>query len=185
MVFLDQRMERRRDGAGYGQTVGIRGRGAVEAAKLGAVAVLIRSVGTSDDRLAHTGAMRYDDAVPKIPAAALSNPDADLLADLVRRGEGTGSGVSGSVVRFQLELGSRHLDDVPSANVIGEVVGRERPEEVVVLAAHLDSWDLGTGAIDDGAGCAIVIDAAHRILLRHLRLGRRRARGGWVHARSR
>jgi carboxypeptidase Q len=154
IVFLSPRMARRRDGAGYGRTVGMRGAGPSRAAKLGAVALLIRSVGTSDDRLPHTGATRYDEGVPRIPAAALSNPDADLLQAVL---------ASGRPVTFRLVLRSRELPPEPSANVIGEVVGRELPEEIVLLACHLDSWDLGTGAQDDAAGCAIVVEAARRI----------------------
>ena len=155
IVFVDQRMERRNVGSGYGETVGIRTRGASEAARFGAAGVIIRSVGTSTNRLAHTGTMRYVDGIPKIPAAAISNPDADLLADQVERSE--------HPVVVRLDLGSYTLEDVESANVIGEVVGRERPEEVVVLAAHLDSWDLGTGAVDDGAGCAVVSEVARML----------------------
>ena len=154
IVFIDRRMPRTRDGSGYGDTVPIRSHGAARAAAKGAVAVLIRSVGTSDDRLAHTGAMRYEDGVAKIPAAALSNPDADLLAAELQ---------SGQPVRFHLRLGCRSEGEATSANVLGEIVGGERPDEVVLLAAHLDSWDLGTGAIDDGAGCAIAAAAARLV----------------------
>lgn len=154
IVFLSQRMERRHDGAAYGRTVGIRSRGPSEAAKLGAAAVLIRSVGTAVDRAPHTGALRYEDGVPRIPAAALSTADADLLQAQL---------AGGRPVRFRLVLRSRELPPAQSANVIAEVPGRERPEEVVLLGCHLDSWDLGTGAVDDGAGCAIVIEAARRI----------------------
>jgi hypothetical protein len=154
IVFLNQRMRRARDGSGYGETVGIRSQGAAVAGPLGAVAVLIRSVGTDDNRLPHTGGMRYKEDGPTIPAAALSNPDADVLAAQVARGD---------TVRFYLDLGCHYLTDVESANVFGEIPGRERPEEVVLLAAHLDSWDLGTGAIDDGAGCAIITEAARLI----------------------
>ncbi len=154
IVFINQRMRRARDGSGYGETVPIRGRGASRAAAKGAVAVVIRSVGTDDNRLGHTGAMRYQEGVRKIPAAALSNPDADVLAAQVATGE---------PVRFRLLLGCRTLEDVPSASVLGEIVGRQRPDEVVLLACHLDSWDLGTGAVDDGAGCAIVTLAAKLI----------------------
>jgi len=154
IVFYNLRMERARDGAGYGKTVPIRGDGAVRAAKKGAVAVLIRSVGTDSNRLPHTGAMHYDETTPKIPAAALSVPDADLLeAELA----------SGESVRFRLKLAARILPDAESANVVGELRGRERPDEVVILGAHLDSWDLGLGAIDDGAGCAIIIETARLI----------------------
>jgi Zn-dependent M28 family amino/carboxypeptidase len=154
ILFFNSRMERSRDGSGYGRAVRVRGGGASAAAKLGAVAVLIRSVGTDNNRTPHTGAMDYEEGVPRIPAAALSNPDADLLAAQAE---------SGKPVTFRLKLGARWLADEESANVIGEIVGREKPEEIVLLGCHLDSWDLGTGALDDGAGCAIVIEAARRI----------------------
>jgi Zn-dependent M28 family amino/carboxypeptidase len=132
-----------------------RSRGAIEAAKRGALAVLIRSVGTDLNRLPHTGGMRYDDAVRKIPAAALSIPDADLLEAEIG---------SGKPVRFRLRMNARTLPDEPSANVIGEVPGRDQAGEIVLLGCHLDSWDLGTGAIDDGAGCGIAIETGRRLL---------------------
>jgi carboxypeptidase Q len=154
IVFLSTRMERAKDGSGYGRTVPIRSRGAAAAAKLGAVAVLIRSVGTDNNRTPHTGSVRYEEGVAKIPAAALSNPDADLLAHQI---------ATGKPVRFRLHLGARQLPDARSANVIGEIPGREAPEEIVLLGCHLDSWDLGTGAVDDAAGCAIMMEAARRI----------------------
>ncbi len=155
IAFIDGKMSRARDGSGYGATVGQRGSGAIEAAKRGAVAVLIRSVGTDLNRIPHTGGMRYDDAVRKIPAAALSIPDANLLEAECQ---------SGKPVAFRLRLGARVLPDETSANVVGEVPGRETPEEIVLLGCHLDSWDLGTGAIDDAAGCGIVIEAGRRLL---------------------
>lgn len=154
IVFFNTRMERTKDGSGYGRAVGVRGAGASRAAKLGAVAVLIRSIGTDNNRTPHTGAMRYEEGVERIPAAALSNPDADLLAAQV---------ATGKPVTFRLKLGARYFPDAESANVIGEIPGREKPEEIVLLGCHLDSWDLGTGAVDDGAGCAIMIEAARRI----------------------
>jgi carboxypeptidase Q len=154
IVFINRRMERKRDGSGYGAAVGGRGRGAVVAGKLGAAALLIRSVGTDNNRTPHTGAMRYEEGGPRIPAAALSNPDADLLEAQL---------ASGKPVRFRLVLGARYLPEADSANVIGEIPGREKPDEVVLLGCHLDSWFPGTGAIDDGAGCAIVLEAARRI----------------------
>jgi carboxypeptidase Q len=154
IVFINKRMERKKDGSGYGAAVSGRGRGAAVAGKLGAVAVLIRSIGTDNNRTPHTGAMRYEEGGVRIPAAALSNPDADLLAAQV---------ASGKPVRFRLLLGSRYLPDAQSANVIGEIVGREKPEEIVLLGCHLDSWFPGTGAVDDAAGCAIVMEAARRI----------------------
>lgn len=154
IAFVDNRMQRARDGSGYGRAVAARGAGPSEAARRGAVAYLMRSVGTSDDRIAHTGATRYAEDVPRIPAASLSNPDADMLADRLS---------GGKPVSFRLVLGSRYLPDAESANVIGEVVGREKPEEIVLLGCHLDSWDLGMGAVDDAAGCAVVMEAARLI----------------------
>ncbi|HSU84436.1 MAG TPA: M20/M25/M40 family metallo-hydrolase, partial [Thermoanaerobaculia bacterium] len=154
IVFYNVRMRRTKDIAGYGEAVPVRGGGAAAAAKLGAVAVLIRSIGTDHNRTPHTGAMRYQDGVEKIPAAALSNPDADLLDAEI---------ASGKPVTFQLKLGAHAEPDVETASVVGEIPGRERPEEIVLLGAHLDSWDLGTGAIDDAAGCAIMMETARRI----------------------
>ncbi len=154
IVFFNRRMERHPEGAGYRPAVMARSRGPAAAAPLGAVAVIIRSAGTSTNRFAHTGSTRYAEDVRKIPAAALTNPDADLLETQI---------ATGKTVRFHLELGSRLLPDEISANVIAEVRGREAPDEIVLLAAHLDSWDLGTGAMDDGAGCAIVSETGRLI----------------------
>jgi carboxypeptidase Q len=154
IVFYDVHMERTRDGSGYGKAVPARGAGASRAAKLGAVAVLIRSIGTDHNRTPHTGGMHYQDGVAKIPAAALSVPDAELLAAEL---------ASGKPVTFRLKLGAHVLPDVETASVVGEIPGREKPDEIVLLAAHLDSWDLGTGAIDDGAGVAIVTETARLI----------------------
>jgi carboxypeptidase Q len=154
IVFFNKRMERRSDGAGYVRAVDVRGRGASQAAKHGAVGVLIRSIGTDDTRVPHTGGMRYLPDVPKIPAAALSAPDADLLERLGREGV---------PVRVRYTLTCGDAPPAESANVIGEIRGREAPREVVLVAAHLDSWDMGTGAVDDGAGCGIVIEAARLI----------------------
>jgi carboxypeptidase Q len=134
---------------GYGPAVVQRTRGAVEAARLGAVAAIVRSVGTLSARLVHTGAMTYDDHVPRIPAAAVAAEDADLIHRLL---------ASGETVRVQLRLGCRTLPDVESANVVADLPGREREYEIVLVGAHLDSWDLGTGAIDDGAGVAMVME---------------------------
>lgn len=154
IAFINKRMRRAKDGSGYGEAVGARGRGAIVGGKLGAAAVLIRSVGTDNNRTPHTGAMRYEEGAPRIPAAALSNPDADLLEGQI---------ASGKPVVFRLKLGARYLPDEQSANVIGEIRGREKPEEIVLLGCHLDSWDLGTGAVDDGAGCGIMMEAARLI----------------------
>jgi hypothetical protein len=134
---------------GYGPAVVQRTRGAAEAARLQAVASIVRSVGTLSARLVHTGAMNYEAGVPRIPAAAVAAEDADLIHRLL---------ASGHTVRLRLRLGCRTLPDVLSANVVADLRGRERPDEVVVIGAHLDSWDLGTGAIDDGAGVAMVME---------------------------
>jgi len=153
IVFLDRRMQRTRDEHGYAEDVGIRRDGPAVAGKLGARAVLIRSVATGPQRVAHTGMTRYGDAAP-IPAAALAVQDADILAREL---------ASGQPVRFRLRLTARTLPDTDAVDVLGEVRGATRPDEIVLLGAHLDSWDLGTGAIDDGAGCAIVMAAAKLI----------------------
>jgi carboxypeptidase Q len=152
VVFLDARMDRRADGSGYGENVGNRFLGPAEAGRRGAAAVVIRSIGTSRERIAHTGMMLYDETSPRIPAAALSNDDADLLEQQLRDG-----------VAVQLKIVSSAHDDgnSSSANVMGEIVGQT--SEVVLLAAHLDSWDLATGANDDGAGVAIVTEAVRMI----------------------
>lgn len=163
IVFINQRMERTRDGAGYGATVKIRSDGPSAAGQLGAVAVLIRSVGTSNERHAHTGTTRYRVDAPRIPALALSNPDADQLARWLKPGK---------PVRLRVKSTARELPATWSANVIGEIPGTERANEIVLLGAHLDSWDLGQGAIDDGAGVAIVVEAARLIG----KLGRKPAR---------
>ena len=150
IAVITNRMVRFKDGRGYGPAVGARSQGAVEAARKGAVAVLIRSIGTSSDRFAHTGTMRYVPDVPRIPAAALSNPDADLIEHMVARGK---------PVRLRLDIAAETLADYTSHNVIGEIRGRDLPGEVVTIGGHLDSWDLGTGAIDDGAGIGITFAA--------------------------
>ena len=154
IVFFTGRMERTRDGSGYGRAVAVRGRGAGEAGKRGALAVVIRSVGTDHDRIAHTGGMRYEPGETRIPALALSNPDADLLLDQL---------ATGARVRMRLRNSSEWADSTMSANVIGDIPGRDLARELVVLGAHLDSWDLGTGAHDDGAGVCIMTAAARVI----------------------
>jgi carboxypeptidase Q len=151
IVFFTNRMARTPDVAGYGNAVPVRSQGAAEAGKLGAVGVVIRSVGTSSSRVAHTGGMRYDPLGPRIPALAVSNADADMVSRQL---------ASGRTVRLRIESTSQWADSVESANVIGEIPGKALPREIVLLAAHLDSWDLGTGAHDDGAGVAIVTAAA-------------------------
>jgi hypothetical protein len=152
IVFVDVHTRRTRDGHGYGEAVGVRYSGAGIAKKIGAAALVIRSIGTDHDRMPHTGAQAHDDK--GIPAAALSNPDADLLHRALAENKG---------LKLRLTLGPKRLADEESANVVGEITGREKPDEVVVLGAHLDSWDLATGAIDDGAGVGIVVDAARLV----------------------
>ena len=151
IVFISRKMERHKTGKGYGPVVKARGAGAVEAAKKGALAVIIRSVGTDSHRLPHTGMMRYADGIKKIPAAAMSNPDADLMERILSRKQ---------PVKIKVRLDSHDGPQYTSHNVIGEITGRELPDEKVVIGGHLDSWDLGTGAVDDGAGVAITMAAA-------------------------
>jgi carboxypeptidase Q len=154
IALISFRMERARDGSGYGQAVPARSEGATEAARRGAVALLIRSIGTSMHRFAHTGNMRYADDAPKIPAAAISNADADQLQRLLGLG---------APVRVRLDIDAGVRGEYTSHNVIGEVTGAEAPQDIVVLGAHLDSWDLGTGAIDDAAGIGITMAAGAAI----------------------
>jgi len=142
----------------YGEAVVYRSDGPSAAARQGAVACLIRSVGGADYRLPHTGHTNYADDAPKIPAGAVTAEDADLIVDLVRQGS----------VKMKLILTPRQLPDVESYNVIGDIKGSEHPEQVVIISGHLDSWDLGTGAIDDGAGVAVSMEAAN--LIQKLRL---------------
>jgi hypothetical protein len=154
IVFISNRMERTQNGSGYGKAVSTRSIGAIEAAKKGAIGLIIRSIGTDDHRIAHTGMMRYQDDVPKIPAAALSNPDADLMERQFERG---------LPVSIYLNMENSFEGDFVTQNVIGEITGSETPEEIIIIGAHLDSWDLGTGAIDDGAGMAITMAAGKMI----------------------
>jgi len=154
IVFFTGRMARSQDGSGYGKTVPPRGTGAAEAAKLGAVAMVMRSAGTSSGRTPHTGAQRVANGIPPIPALALSNPDGDMLERQL---------ATGQPVRLRLVNTSRWDGEAQSANVIGEIPGRSHKDEVILLGAHLDSWDLGTGAHDDGSGVAIVTAAAKLI----------------------
>lgn len=137
------------DGRGYGATSPIRGQGPTEAARRGAVGYVLRSLGTHDHRFAHTGATRVGEGT--IPAFAISPPDADQIRRLIPMAD--------TPLRLRLFSTAGFTDDSVSQNVVGEVRGRERPEEVIVIGGHLDSWDLGTGAIDDGAGVAITAAA--------------------------
>lgn len=146
IVFVSARMRPHKDGHDYGIGGTIRGKGPAVAAKLGAAAFVLRSAGTDNHRLPHTGVTQWDTDGKRIPAAAVSNPDADLIEAALRRGQ---------PVRMKLQLDCGIEGDYTGANVIAEITGSEKPEEVVIMGGHLDSWDLGTGAIDDGAGVAI------------------------------
>ena len=137
----------------YGEAVVYRSQGPIAAGRQGAIACLIRSVGASEYRLPHTGMTNYAKDAPKIPAGAVTAEDADLIANLVLQG----------AVKMKLILTPQTLPDVESANVIGDIKGSEHPEQVVIVSGHLDSWDLGTGAIDDGAGVAVSMEAANLI----------------------
>jgi hypothetical protein len=154
IVFFSNRMERTRDGSGYAKAVAVRGNGPSAAAALGAIGIVIRSISTSNARFPHTGATRYTEIAPRIPALAISNPDADAL---VRQFD------SGKPVRLAMRSTARELPQMRSANVIGDIPGGDLANEIVILGAHLDSWDPGVGAIDDGAGVAIMMGAAKLI----------------------
>jgi carboxypeptidase Q len=135
---------------GYSETVTYRTGGARSAAQYGAAAVLIRSVGPTGLRTTHTGSVSYGAGQTQIPAAAISIEDANRIARLT---------TAGRTVRMRLVLESRNEPDAESANVIAEIRGREKPHEIVLLGGHLDSWDVGTGASDDGAGCVVTWEA--------------------------
>ena len=152
IVFFNRPMDRRltEPFAAYGGAADQRVRGASVAARNGAVAVLVRSLTFRADGHPHTGLLTYDGDAPRIPAAAVSTADADALSALLRR-EGE--------VRVSLRMDCRDAGRVVSANVVGEIRGAERPEEIVLVGGHLDSWDLGTGAHDDAAGCAASLEA--------------------------
>jgi len=150
IVFIDERMIKTMDGSGYGMAVRKRSQCAQSAADKGALACLIRSVGTQPHRMPHTGIMARDGAEGAGAVAAVSGPDADQLTRLLARGPVTVS------VDIQTEIRT----NAPSGNVIAELTGTDLADEIVLIGCHLDSWDLGTGALDDGAGCGIVVGAA-------------------------
>lgn len=167
ILLFNERFDRQlamqgQGGEAYGQAVVYRGAGPMVAADHGAVAVLVRSVGGADYRLPHTGLTQYSSTITKIPAAAVTAEDADLLANLTSQGP----------VTLHLTLTTQTLPPAESYNVIADWKGSEHPEEVVIVSGHLDSWDLGTGAIDDGAGVAAAMQAIH--LMKQLGLHPRR-----------
>ena len=147
----------------YDDTVAYRASGPSRAGALGALAVLVRAVGPPGLRTPHTGSLFYTEKDPKIPAAAISVEDADRLQRMQDRG---------TRVRIRLKMEARMLPEADSANVVAELRGRERPDEVVVLSGHFDSWDVGTGSTDDGAGCVVSWEALR--LLKKLNLRPRR-----------
>jgi carboxypeptidase Q len=166
IVLLTRRMARRADGSGYAAVLPMRSAAASIAARKGARALLIRSPGTDNNRLPHTGSVVYEGGAA-IPAAAVSGPDADLLERLLR-------GARPVEVRLDIEVDTDAR--YTSYNVIGEVTGKEPTRDVVMMGAHLDSWDLGTGAVDDGFGVAVtmaagaMIKAARRVPARTVRV---------------
>jgi carboxypeptidase Q len=147
----------------YEETVTYRSEGPSRAARLGAAATLVRAIGPPGLRTPHTGSLSYARDAPRIPAAAITTEDADRLQRMVDRGDR---------VAVRLKMEARTEPDVESANVVGELRGRERPDEVVVIGGHLDSWDVGAGASDDGGGCVVTWEALR--LMKKLNLRPRR-----------
>ena len=154
IVFIDHRMTPTQDGAGYGQFGAPRRQGPTLASQKGAVAIVIRSIGTDHNRTPHTGIMQFENGAKPIPAGALSVPDAEQLERILKRGR---------PVTMRLRLQGQRMQGT-SGNVIAEVPGSDRQSAPVLVACHLDSWDQGTGAIDDASGCGIVAAAAKRIM---------------------
>ena len=144
----------------YGATVVFRVRGAIEAAKVGAVASLIRSVGPFSMQTPHTGMMVYDDNVPRIPHAAITLEDAMLFERIQKRGD---------LLKVKLQMEAQNMEPSLSRNVVAEIPGVESPEEIVLISGHIDSWDVGQGAMDDGGGCLAMWEAARLILKSGLR----------------
>jgi len=165
IVFFNRPMDRRMTDAfaAYGAAADQRVGGASAAARFGAAAVLVRSLTFRTDRHPHTGMLRYDPGTRRVPAAAIATADADLLSALLEKDRD---------VRLTLRMDCGDRGTVLSANVAGEITGSERPEEIVLVGGHLDSWDLGVGAHDDAAGCAAALEAV--ALLRDLGLRPRR-----------
>lgn len=153
IAFVDYQMTAYRDGRDYGNGGAVRSKGPSEAIRKGAIGFVMRSAGTDSHRVPHTGITRFDEGLTPVPAAALSVPDANQLARLVALGSTT----------LKLSLDCGWDGKATSYNVIGEITGRSLPKEVVVIGGHLDSWDLGTGAVDDGAGVGITMAAGHLI----------------------
>lgn len=155
IVFLTHRMAATQDGSHYGVVGAIRRSGPSLASQMGAAAVLIRSIGTDNHRVPHTGSQSWAEGATPIPALALANPDADQLERILKRGQ---------PVTVGLEVTARAAGKRTSGNVVAEVPGRDPSAGIVLVGGHLDSWDEGTGAIDDAAGVAITTAAAKRIM---------------------
>ena len=161
IIFVDNQMERSQDGSGYSYYGRGRFAGPNVAAKKGAAAIVIRSIGTDDHRNPHTGVTTFEPGVKRIPAGAISNPDADQL---VRQGQRAQSFAADEPLRMKLILTPKNLGARKSGNVIAKVPGSVPAASPVIIACHLDSWDLGTGAIDDAAGCGIITAAAKHVM---------------------
>lgn len=159
IAFVSHKMTRTQTGASYGQFGDVRRRGPAIAARKGAAAIVIRSVGTDYHRNPHTGGTNFPDGVKSIPAAALSIPDAENLERMIKR-----ASASGRPVTMKLVLTPRQIGTTQSGNVIAEVPGSDPQAGMILIGGHLDSWDLGTGAIDDGAGVAITAAAAKLVM---------------------
>jgi len=157
IVFVSHGMVPTQDGSGYGYFGRARREGPSIASRKGAAAIVIRSIGTDYHRTPHTGVQTFAEGVRPIPAGALSLPDAEQLQRILRR-------AGARPVRMSLTLTPRNIGRRQSGNVFADVPGRDPSAGIVLVACHLDSWDLGTGAVDDGAGCGIVAAAAHRIM---------------------
>ena len=155
IVFIDHHMMPAQDGSGYGQFGAPRRQGPTIASKKGAIGIVIRSIGTDHHRNPHTGVQYFADGATPIPAGALSVPDAEQLVRILKRGK---------PVTMRLVLVSDKHDGGHSGNVVAEVPGRDPTAPMLLVGGHLDSWDLGTGAIDDASGIAIVTAAAKRIM---------------------
>jgi carboxypeptidase Q len=154
IAFIDHAFIASQDGVGYGPFGQARRVGPAVGASKGAAAVVIRSIGTDRNRDPHTGGTTFPEGTRAIPAGAVSGPDADLIARIAGKGK---------AMTMHLVLEGRAVGEVPSGNVIAELTGRDPSLPPILIACHLDSWDLGTGAIDDAAGCAIIAAAAHGI----------------------
>ncbi|MBS0483251.1 MAG: M28 family peptidase [Proteobacteria bacterium] len=153
IAFVDHAMRANQDGSGYGPYGQVRRQGPAIASQKGAAAIVIRSVGTDSNRDPHTGGTTFPAGTPAIPAGAVSAPDAGLIARIA---------AGGKPMALNLVLEGHPQNDMPSGNVIADLPGRNPALPPILLGCHLDSWDLGTGAVDDGAGCAIITAAALR-----------------------